>query len=66
LAGLPEKTASGSVALFSVSGKKLIEKSIVGTGWHTINLGTISDGAYLLRLNTGGLMIMRRVSVTRF
>jgi hypothetical protein len=64
-AGLPEMSRSGSVALFSVSGKKLIEKSIGGAGWYTINLGTVPSGAYLLRLNAGGRTIMRKVSITR-
>ena len=62
-AGLPANLPEGTIAVYNLSGRKIAENSISGTGWHTVNVGDVRAGVYLLRLTVQGRTIVQRFSI---
>jgi len=58
---LPSTCAIGTITILSISGKKLAEKTILGSGRQTVTIANIPPGVHFLRLNAGGNSIMRKL-----
>ncbi len=54
------RSPRGTLTLYTIDGKMIREKSLEGEGTHRLDIGPLPKGVYLLRLNAGSEVLVRR------
>jgi len=61
------KGSTGTIGVYDVAGKLVVEEpvSVSGSIQKTLNLSTVADGVYFVKIQLGNDVLMRKLNVTR-